>query len=840
MDQYIHNDDAIVLKGIKTHNLKNISLLIPRNALTVITGPSGSGKSSLAFDTIYAEGQRRYIESLSSYARQFLTQHSKPEIDSIEGLSPTISIEQKTVSYSPRSTVGTITEVYDYLRLLFSKVGTAYCWNCNNEIRSQSRNQIVNSILSEKTDSKVTLYAPIAIDKKGEFTKELDNIRQKGFIRAKIDGGFVNLEDSVRLDKNKKHTIFISIDRFIIKEDKQALLLRVSESVDLALKIGSSALVMESTNNNKTIESLYSEKFACTNCNISYPDPEPRSFSFNSKVGACPECEGLGYTLKNEEKTVCKLCTGARLKKEALYYKINNKNIYEISCLTIDDCFDFFDKLKLTKKEILISERVLFEVKERLRFLKKVGAGYLSAQRSSDSLSGGETQRIRLASQIGSSLVGVVYILDEPSIGLHPKDNHKLIESLIDIKNRGNTVLVVEHDEETMLSSDWLIDMGPGAGRLGGFVVASGPVESIKKSKSSLTGQYLSRKKKIASLSSIRKPTEWISINKVNVNNISNLDVKIPIGVLTCVTGVSGSGKSSLILETLLPSLQIQLFTNNSNTFINCKSINGHQKINKVINVDQSPIGRTPRSNPSTYCGVFSIIRSLYASLPQSQIRGFGPGHFSFNVKGGRCESCQGDGLKKIEMHFLPNVFVECDVCLGKRYHNETLQILYKGKSIADVLNMTISESLEFFESVPRIKHHLQTLVTVGLGYIQLGQSATTLSGGEAQRLKLATELTKRDTGNTLYILDEPSTGLHFEDISRLNHAVNLLVEKGNTVIIIEHNLDIIKTADYVIDMGPEGGRGGGRVVAIGTPEEVSKNKNSVTGLYLSAHIKRG
>lgn len=854
-------DEAIIVKGARVHNLKNIDAVIPRDKLTVITGPSGSGKSSLAFDTIYAEGQRRYVESLSAYARQFLEQLGKPDVESISGLSPTISIEQRTTSYNPRSTVGTVTEIYDYLRLLYSRIAKPFCWNCGKPIRSQSPQQIVDHILSSPEGTKLSILAPIVRGRKGEYQKELQQLRQKGFVRVRIDGEILDLSDEISLDKNKKHDIDVYVDRLIVKGDLGTLGTRVHDSVELALKLGEGLLSLEVLDGSKRTEVLMSEKFACPDCHVSYPEPEPRTFSFNSPMGACPDCDGLGIDVQkagqleeeNEEASQeeivvqqeitpdtvpCTTCHGARLRKESLHYKLAEKNISELCDFSVSESSEFFDQLNITDREHLISDRILKEIKERLHFLNEVGVGYLSLSRSAQTLSGGEAQRIRLATQIGSSLVGVIYVLDEPSIGLHQRDNEKLISTLTRLRDLGNTVVVVEHDRDTIERADWILDLGPAAGTHGGYVVTAGTVQDILKSKKSLTGRYLRGDLKIPvpKIRRIWSEERSLRIEGACQNNLKNLDVTVPLGVFTCVTGVSGSGKSTLIIDTLYRLLAKELYNANPGN-IRVKAIRGLEHIDKVIDIDQSPIGKTPRSNPATYTGLFSLIRDLFAHLPESQVRGYGPGRYSFNVKGGRCEACEGDGVMKIEMHFLPDVFVQCDVCKGKRYNRETLDIRYKGKNIAEVLEMTGEDALPFFDAIPTIKAKLKVLNEVGLGYLHLGQSSTTLSGGEAQRIKLAKELSKRSTGRTVYILDEPSTGLHFDDVNKLVALLQALADQGNTVIVIEHNLDIIKVADHIIDMGPEGGKAGGYVIAAGTPEEVAKNPKSPTARFLKPYL---
>ncbi len=858
------HDEAIVIRGARVHNLKNIDVVIPRDRFVVITGPSGSGKSSLAFDTIYAEGQRRYVESLSAYARQFLEQLGKPEVESISGLSPTISIEQRTTSYNPRSTVGTVTEVYDYLRLLFSRIGKPYCWNCTKPIRTQSPQQIVDYILALREGTRLSILAPIVRGRKGEYQKELHQLRQKGFVRVRIDREIYDLSDEISLDKNKKHEIDVYVDRLIIRGDLGQLTTRISESVELALKLGNGTLVLETLDGSQKTETLMSEKFACPDCQISYPEPEPRTFSFNSPMGACPKCDGLGIDIKaeskiKEEETAseagpktdivpqeitpetlpCPECLGARLRKESLQFKLADKNITELCLLSVSDLADYFAKIQLSTRELLIADRILKEIRDRLQFLNQVGVGYLNLGRSAQTLSGGEAQRIRLATQIGSSLVGVIYVLDEPSIGLHQRDNEKLIATLTRLRDLGNTVLVVEHDRDTIERADWVIDLGPGAGSRGGNVVSAGTVHDIKKSQKSLTGRYLRGDLKIR-IPQVRRPWQSeraIQIEGAGMNNLKNIDVNFPLGVFTCVTGVSGSGKSTLIIDTLY-RLLVQYLYKVKYENLHVRKVNGLNHIDKVIDIDQSPIGKTPRSNPATYTGLFGLIRDLYSRLPDAQVRGYGPGRFSFNVKGGRCEACEGDGVMKVEMHFLPDVFVQCDVCRGKRYNRETLEIRYKGKNIAEALEMTATEAYSFFDAIPFIKIKLKILNDVGLGYLKLGQSATTLSGGEAQRIKLSKELSKRSTGRTVYILDEPSTGLHFDDVNKLVAILQALVDQGNTVIVIEHNLDIIKVADHIIDLGPDGGKSGGRIVASGTPEEISAIQNSHTGQFLKSYLK--
>jgi excinuclease ABC subunit A len=824
--------NAIKIKGAREHNLKNINLSIPRDAITVITGPSGSGKSSLAIDTIYAEGQRRYVESLSAYARQFLEQLRKPDIDYIEGLSPSIAIDQKTVIRSPRSTVGTITEIYNYMRVLYTRIGKPYCYNCGSLIAKQESKEIIQAVLSLPQGTRLQILAPIVRDRKGEYRKELQQMRREGFIRARIDGRMVDLTQDIALKKQKRHTIEIVIDRLIIKPgiDKQ-----IKYAIETALRYAD-IVVINLIDGNRDI--LFSKTMACPKCGISYPDINPMFFSFNSKQGACPRCKGLGFETLEEDSTefedqkICGLCNGLRLRKEALSIKIQNINIGELGRMSIKDALFFINNLKLTEREQTIASRVLKEVRDRLNFLEKVGLDYLTLDRSSLTLAGGESQRIRLATQLGSSLTGVLYVLDEPTIGMHPRDTKKLLENLSSMRDAGNTIIIVEHDEETIRWSDHIVDMGPGAGLNGGLIVASGKPEEIEKNEKSLTGKYLSGKLSIDIPPLRRKPKDFIRIIGAREFNLKELDVSIPLGIFTCITGVSGSGKSTLVLEILYKALLKELYGSKV-TPGQYREITGNDRINRVICVDQSPLGKTPRSNPATYTGAFSFIRELFSQVSDSRIRGYTPSRFSFNLSGGRCESCRGDGLIRVEMHFLPPVYIPCDICKEKRYNKETLDIKYKGKNIAEVLDMTISEALQFFSSIPSIRQKLEVLEDVGLGYLQLGQPASTLSGGEAQRVRLSKELGKRSTGSTLYILDEPTTGLHYVDIHKLLNVLNRLIDLGNTVIIIEHNLDVIKSADHIIDLGPEGGEEGGRIVAEGTPEEVSTNPDSYTGRFL-------
>ncbi|CCJ33547.1 excinuclease ABC subunit UvrA [Caloramator australicus] len=936
------SQDNIIIKGAREHNLKNIDVEIPRNKLVVLTGLSGSGKSSLAFDTIYAEGQRRYVESLSAYARQFLGQMDKPDVDYIEGLSPAISIDQKTTSRNPRSTVGTVTEIYDYLRLLYARIGVPHCPNCGKEIKQQTVDQMVDKILEFPERTKLQILAPIVRGRKGEHVKVLENIKKNGFVRVRIDGETYELNEDIKLEKNIKHNIEVVVDRIVIKEGIRS---RLTDSIETALKLAEGLVIVQIIDGE---EFLFSEKFACPDCGISIGDLEPRMFSFNSPFGKCPECDGLGIMMEispelvmdrslsikegaikpwgtldesgwtyavvrglskhygfslNEplenidERAVdvllygsdgekfkveftrdnakgemlysfegiipnlqrryretnsqyireeiegymsvkkCPLCKGARLKKESLAVTVGGLSIAQLSDLTIREHLEFLEKLNLTEKETMIANQILKEIKARLKFLVDVGLDYLTLSRAASTLSGGESQRIRLATQIGSGLVGVLYILDEPSIGLHQRDNDKLLATLKHLRDLGNTLIVVEHDEDTIRAADYVIDIGPGAGQHGGYVVAAGTPDEIAQCENSITGQYLSGKRKIEVPKERKKPNgKWIEVKGARENNLKNINVKFPLGVFTCVTGVSGSGKSTLVNEILFKGIAKKLYGSKYEVGAH-NDILGIEYIDKVIDIDQSPIGRTPRSNPATYTGVFDLIREVFAQTPEAKMRGYRPGRFSFNVKGGRCEACGGDGIIKIEMQFLSDVYVPCEVCKGKRYNRETLEVKYKGKNIADVLDMTVEEALEFFENIPRIKSKLQTLYDVGLSYIKLGQPSTQLSGGEAQRIKLAYELSKRSTGKTLYILDEPTTGLHMEDVRKLIEIIYRLVETGNTVVVIEHNLDVIKCADYIIDLGPEGGDRGGQVIAEGTPEDIIKNEKSYTGQYLRKYL---
>ena len=940
--------ENIIVKGARANNLKNIDVTIPRDKLVVMTGVSGSGKSSLAFDTIYAEGQRRYVESLSSYARMFLGQMDKPDVDYIEGLSPAISIDQKTTSKNPRSTVGTVTEIYDYLRLLWARAGTPHCPNCGKEIRQQTIDQIIDQVLALPEGTRIQVMAPVIRGKKGEHAKVLEDAKRSGYVRARIDGNLYELDEEIKLEKNKKHSIEIIVDRLIIRPDIRQ---RLTDSVETAAKLSGGLVIVNLLREEKDLS--FSQNYACEDCGISMEELTPRMFSFNNPFGACPTCTGLGSQLKadpaliiqdgdksildgaisasgwnnirgdgisrmyfdalskkykfsltepwdslsDEAKNIilygtkgellelhydqprgkgvlkqafegicnnierryketqsdasrkeleelmsecpCPDCQGRRLRKESLAVTVGEKNIYEFTTLSVEDALVWMDGLTLTEQQMLIADRILKEIRSRLGFLKSVGLGYLTLARSAGTLSGGESQRIRLATQIGSSLMGVLYILDEPSIGLHQRDNDKLLATLQRLRDLGNSLIVVEHDEDTMRAADYLIDIGPGAGVHGGQVVAAGTPAEVMANPDSLTGQYLSGKKKIE-VPAVRRPGNGKVLKVIGAaeNNLRHIDVEFPLGTFTVVTGVSGSGKSSLVNEVLFKRLGAELMRMKVRPG-KCDRIEGIEQLDKVVNIDQSPIGRTPRSNPATYTGLFNDIRDLFASTQEAKSRGYGQGRFSFNVRGGRCEACSGDGLLKIEMHFLPDIFVPCEVCKGRRYNRETLEVRYKGKNIADVLDMTVDEALDFFSALPKLKKRLQTLQDVGLGYVKLGQPSTELSGGEAQRVKLATELSKQATGKTIYILDEPTTGLHSDDVRKLLEVLQRLVDAGNTVVVIEHNLDVIKCADHLIDLGPEGGDGGGTIVCTGTPEEVAACRSSFTGRYLKKLLER-
>jgi len=831
--------EKITIRGAREHNLKNIDAEIPRGKFVVITGVSGSGKSSLAFDTIFAEGERRYIESLSAYARQFLEELDKPDVDSIEGLSPSVSVDQRTLQRNPRSTVGTITEIYDFLRLFFTRFAKPYCHRCEVEVSAQSFESMTERVLSLGEGTKVTIFSPIVQGRKGEYRKELEDLRRMGFLRVRVDGELMDLSQEIKLKKQKTHTIELLVD--VISLRGAASRARVEESLGLALKYSKGVVRVEVDGKDKE-SMILSKEFACPKCGMSYPEVSPRLFSFNSPYGACPECQGIGVKSSFDPELIldedyirtmpCPECGGARLKRESLNFRVNGKSIYDVSRMTVEGCEGFFRELKLSPREREIAGRIFKEIESRLGFLKDVGLGYLSLERSAPTLSGGEAQRVRLATQVGSKLVGVTYVLDEPSIGLHHRDNRKLIDTLKKLKSSGNSIIVVEHDEETIRSSDFIVDMGPGAGEKGGEVVAAGDIYSIVGEENSITGKYLSRELIIPLPKHRRKPKGFLKVVGAGENNLKDIDVSFPLGLFICVTGVSGSGKSTLVLDTLYSALASRLYKSKDKPGKH-REIIGVDQIDKVANVDQSPIGRTPRSNPATYTGVFTPIRELFAMLPEARMRGYNPGRFSFNVKSGRCSACQGDGEVKIEMHFLPDVYVRCETCGGKRYNRETLEVKYKGKSIAEVLDMTVSEAFGFFENMPKIKARLEVLNAVGLGYIRLGQPATTLSGGEAQRIKLTRELSKRSTGRTLYILDEPTVGLHFDDVKRLLEVIHRLTDMGNTVIGIEHNMDVIKSADYVIDLGPEGGEEGGYIVACGTPEEITQVEGSYTGMFL-------
>ncbi len=868
--------DAIIIRGAREHNLKSINLEIPRGKLVVITGVSGSGKSSLAFDTIYAEGQRRYVESLSTYARQFLEQMDKPDVDLIEGLSPAISIEQKTTSKNPRSTVATVTEIYDYLRLLFARVGKPTCYKCSKPIASQTVQQIVDQILTFPDETRIQILGPLIRGRKGEYRHIFGQMRREGFARVRVDGRLRELEEEITLDKNKKHTIEVVVDRLVIRPDIRR---RLTDSLETTLRLGE-GIVTVNVLGDKEKDHTFSERLACIDCGVSYPEVSPRIFSFNNPHGACPSCGGLGTALDTrfdwerdpdflgtslhsldrrykatESSRVreqietyvdrlatlrpCPACQGSRLRPESLAIKVTGLDIAEVTRFSVKEALRFFSELRLSEKDHEIAHRILKEIRERLGFLVNVGLDYLTLDRTAATLAGGEGQRIRLATQIGSSLVGVLYILDEPSIGLHQRDHIRLLNTLKRLRDLGNTVIVVEHDEETIRNADFVVDLGPGAGVSGGRVVMCGTPREIIACKASLTGRYLARELEIP-VPRVRRPPSglYLTVTGAREHNLKGIEVEIPLGLFTCVTGVSGSGKSTLVTDILKRALSRYLYGSREQPGAHDKIL-GIEHIDKVIDVDQSPIGRTPRSNPATYTGVFSLIRDLYALTPEARVRGYRPGRFSFNVKGGRCEACEGGGIIRIEMHFLPDIYVTCDVCRGGRYNRETLEIQFKGKSIAHVLDMTVEEALHFFGNVPRIKDKLQTLYDVGLGYIKLGQAATTLSGGEAQRVKLSKELSRRGTGRTLYMLDEPTTGLHFHDIRQLLLVLHRLADAGNTVLVIEHNLEVIKTADWIIDLGPEGGDQGGSVVASGTPEEVAEGKHSFTAHFLRRVLNR-
>lgn len=822
--------EAIIIRGAREHNLKNIDISIPRDRITVITGPSGSGKSSLAIDTIYAEGQRRYVESLSAYARQFLEQLQKPDVDYIEGLSPSIAIDQKTVSRSPRSTVGTITEIYDYMRVLYTRIGKPFCYRCGAAIAARDADSIINTVMALPEGSRLQILSPIVRDRKGEYRKELQQMRAEGFIRARIDGEMMDLTQDIALQRHKRHTIEIVIDRFIIKPHIER---QLKASIDTALRYADT-VVINLIEKKKDIP--LSRTMACPKCGISYPEITPRFFSFNSRLGACERCNGLGFEDLWEEteelsgQKPCRACGGLRLRREALSVKIGEINIGEFARKSVTEAISFVRDLKLTEREQTIASRVLKEVRDRMGFLDKVGLGYLTLDRPSLTLSGGEAQRVRLATQMGSSLTGVLYVLDEPSIGLHPRDCTRLLETLSSIRDSGNTVIVVEHDEDTIRWADHVVDMGPGAGLRGGWVAAEGSPLEIQENERSITGKYLKGRLSIPLPQRRKPPLGYIEITGAEAFNLKNIDVKVPLGVFTCVTGVSGSGKSTLVFEVLHNAFKSGAKGSLQGKY---RGVKGMEKIDRVICVEQSPLGRTPRSNPATYTGVFTLIRNLFSQLPVARVRGYRASRFSFNLTGGRCEACRGEGMKKVEMHFLPDVYVPCDSCKGARYNRETQDVSYKGKSIADVLRMTVSEALEFFSAIPPVRQKLEMIEDVGLGYIQLGQPAPSLSGGEAQRVRLSRELGKKPTGKTLYILDEPTTGLHFVDIEKLLNVISSLVGMGNTVLVIEHNPDVVKSADYIIDLGPEGGEEGGRVVAQGTPEEVSMEPSSHTGRFL-------
>jgi excinuclease ABC subunit A len=835
----------IVIRGARQHNLKNIDLEIPRDRFVVITGVSGSGKSSLAFNILYAEGQRRYIESLSPYARQFLQQMERPDVDAIEGLSPAIAIEQRGAGRNPRSTVGTITEIYDYLKLLFARIGKPHCYKCGREITAHTVQQIVDRLISLPPQTQLNILAPIAVAGVADARKTLDALAKAGFARVKIDGRVYELSEEIALKKSAGHAVELIVDRIVLR---QGIEKRLADSLETAYRYGGDILKVEVASGgagNNDAELIFSQKSICVRCDISYPELAPQLFSFNSPEGACPDCAGLGRRIdasKGSEEpadyldaALCPACNGKRLRRESLHVLIAGKSISDLSGAPVAEVLDFFTKLELNERDRSIADRMVREIAARLGFLIQVGLDYLSLDRPSATLSGGEIQRVRLATEIGSRLVGVLYILDEPSIGLHPRDNARLLGLLCELRDLGNTVLVVEHDREAIMAADHVIDLGPGAGVNGGVVVAQGSPQQVLESEGSLTGKYLSGRLEIPLPARRRKSNgKALIVKGARRHNLKGITAEFPLGAMTCVTGVSGSGKSSLVLDTLYVAMDQRLHGVKAGTGL-CDKLVGYENFDNVISVDQSPIGRTPRSNPATYTGLFPHIRDLFAQLPEARVRGFGPGRFSFNAKGGRCEACAGDGMVRIEMHFLPDTFVPCEVCHGRRFNRETLEVLYRGRSIADVLDLTVNQAIEFLSNFPAIRRKLETLRDVGMGYVRLGQPATTLSGGEAQRIKLARELSKRSTGRTLYILDEPTTGLHFDDVRKLLDVLNRLTDAGNTVVVIEHNLDVIKTADFVLDLGPEGGQGGGEVVAFGTPEEIALVEKSYTGQYLKS-----
>ncbi len=823
----------ISIVNASEHNLKNITLNIPRNAISVITGISGSGKSSLAFDTIYAEGNRRYVESMSSYARQFIDAIKKPDAESIEGLSPSLAINQKTISHNPRSTVGTMTEIYDYLRLLYAKVGDPFCHKCSNPIKARTASDIAKEYCSKTAGTKLTISSPIVRGKKGEYSKLLQKLLADGFTKISIDGKIKDLDDDIKIDKNKTHNIELIIDKIVTNEN---CIQRMMDSVSLSMKL--SGGIVKILIDGEKQEHILSDKYSCLECGISYADIEPRIFSFNSPYGACPECAGIGKIEKDEDNfIICPTCNGTRLKKESLSIKIDKHSIHDLSSMSMSSLKKVLLDLNIPQNKKIISDTIIKEITERLDFINDVGLGYLTLNRTSSTLSGGEAQRVRLATQLGSGLTGVIYVLDEPSIGLHPSDNDKLIASLKRLKDKSNTVIIVEHDEDTIRSADHIIDLGPGAGVHGGNLIAEGTIKDIMANNKSLTGLYLSSNLQIPTPKQRKKSEQgFIKITNVKTNNLKNISVSFPIGVMTTVTGVSGSGKSSLIIDTVCPCISAMI--NKLNKKNDTCNITGIDNIDRIIHVDQSPIGQTPRSNPATYTDIFNQIRILFAQLPDSKVRSYGAGRFSFNVAGGRCEACEGQGMTRIEMKFMPDVFVTCDSCGGAKFNKDTLEIKYKNKNIAEVLDMTVEEAMIFFKNIPILHSKIRTLYDVGLAYIKLGQSSTTLSGGEAQRIKLAKELSKRSTGKTLYVLDEPTTGLHFDDIKKLINVLHKLRDQGNTIIVIEHNLEVIKTSDYIIDLGPEGGEKGGYIVATGTPEDIITEENSLTGKYLKQKLR--